>query len=343
MSSACIRGRAIGHEVAEENLTMARSSPTRRATEPAAHLPYVALAFIILAWGAGPVITKLVTAPPLVGVLLRFGITFPVLFAIVHLRGGRVPKAVLLRAAPPGIAFGINLIFVFEAVQEATVAVLAVGTTMQPALVLLVAGPMFGERPTRLHVLWTGVAVAGAAAVVLGAGSELQASALGIIWALLAVCTFTVYFVFTRLARSTKAVDPFQWMAAINVWAFATAVPFGFLFLERSDFDTIDAKDWLWLVILAYGTGVFGHTLMSWVHGYVQAARSSVALLAMNIFAVSLAWPVHDEPVTPTQLIGGVVVLGAVTAVLKLPPVPTSQSRKRRARANARQGPDRQA
>lgn len=305
-------------------MSTSSSTESQAPNAPAAHLPYVALSFIIFAWGAGPVVTKLVTAPAIVGVVLRYGMTFPVLFAIVHLRGRRVPKAVLLRAAPPGIAFGINLIFAFEAVQEATVAVLAVATTMHPAPVLLVAGPMFGERPRTVHVLWTGIAVAAAAAVVLGAGSELQASALGIMWALLAVCTFTVYFVLTRLARSTKVVDPFEWMAAINLWAFTAAVPFGFLLADRSDFGAVDAKDWRWLVILAYGTGVFGHTLMSWVHGYVQAARSSVALLTMNIFSVALAWPVHDEPVTLVQVLGGVVVLGAVTAVLRLPPASTT-------------------
>ena len=282
-------------------------------------MPYLALGFVVIAWGSGPVVTKLITAPAAVGVLLRFGISFPVLFALVHLRGHRVSRATMTQAAAPGIAFGINLIFVFEAVQEATVAVLAVATTLQPALILIVAGPLFGERPTRAHVLWTLVGVAGAAGVILGAGSELRASAVGIMFALLALCTFTFYFVLTRLARSTTAVDPLQWMAAINLWAFLAVIPVSLFVASADDFAAVDGEDWLWLVVLAYGTGVFGHVLMSWVHGYVEAARSSLALLSMNLFAVLLAWPVHDEPVTMVQALGGVVVLGAVAAVLRQP------------------------
>ena len=287
--------------------------------EGTAALPYVALGLVVFAWGSGPVVTKLITVPAVLGVLLRYAVTVPVLFAMVGLQKGRVSGETLRRAALPGLSFGINLIFVFRAVQEATVAVLAVATTLQPALILLVAGPMFGERPTRQHVMWTVVGIAGAAGVVLGAGSELRASGLGVMFALLAVVTFTAYFVLTRLARSTTAVDPVEWMAAINLWALIAVIPPTALLADLGDLDQMSGDDWFWLAVLAYGTGVFGHVVMSWVHGYVEASRSSLTLLTMNLWAVLLAWPVHDEPVTLLQGLAGLVVLGAVAAVLRTP------------------------
>ena len=287
--------------------------------ERTAALPYVALGLVVFAWGSGPVVTKLITVPAVLGVLLRYAVTVPVLFAMVGLQKGRVSGETLRRAALPGLSFGINLIFVFRAVQEATVAVLAVATTLQPALILLVAGPMFGERPTRQHVMWTVVGIAGAAGVVLGAGSELRASGLGVMFALLAVVTFTAYFVLTRLARSTTAVDPVEWMAAINLWALIAVIPPTALLADLGDLDQMSGDDWFWLAVLAYGTGVFGHVVMSWVHGYVEASRSSLTLLTMNLWAVLLAWPVHDEPVTLLQGLAGLVVLGAVAAVLRTP------------------------
>ncbi|MGB5757231.1 MAG: DMT family transporter, partial [Acidimicrobiales bacterium] len=156
-------------------------------------------------------------------------------------------------------------------------------------------------------------------AVILGAGGELRASPLGLVLALTAMLTFSVYFLATRLARSTSDVDPFQWMAGINLWSLlAAAVPAVFL-VDRDDFQALDRRDVFWLLVLAYLTGVFGHVLMSWVHGYIQAARSSLYLLSMNLIAVALAWPVHDEPVTAVQLVGGLVVLGSVAAVVRLP------------------------
>ncbi|MGI9594656.1 MAG: DMT family transporter, partial [Acidimicrobiales bacterium] len=264
----------------------------------------MALGMVIVSWGAGPVITKLITAPPVLGVVIRFTMSVPLLFALVVLRGRRVSLATLRRTALPGMAFGINLIFVFAALQEATVAVLSVSMTLQPALLLLLAGPMFGERPTVAHVLWTMVGVVGATAVILGAGEELRASPLGLSFALLAMLTFSVYFVLTRVARSTFDVDPFEWMAAINLWSLLAALVPAIFLLDGDDLAQVDVADLLWLLVLAYLTGVFGHVLMSWVHGYIEAARSSLYLLAMNLVAVSLAWPVHDEPVTVVQLLG---------------------------------------
>jgi len=281
--------------------------------------PLLVLGMVIVSWGAGPVITKLITTHPVIGVVIRFSLSVPLLLILLRLRGQRLDRDVLRRTALPGVAFGVNLIFVFFALQEATVAVLSVSVALQPALLLLVVGPVFGERPTVAHVGWTLLGVVGAAGVILGAGDELRASALGLLYAGTALVTFSTYFVLTRLARSTSDVDPVSWMAGINLWSLLAAlVPAPFL-VGRAELEQVDLVDLGWLVVLAYLTGVFGHVLMSWVHGYIEAARSSLYLLAMNLVAVGLAWPVHDEPVTARQVLAGLVVLGSVAMVIRLP------------------------
>ncbi len=289
-------------------------SPNRERTRGQ---PLVALGLVIICWGAGPVIAKLITVPPLLAVLVRFGLSFPVLFILVALRGGRVTVPLLTTTALPGISFGINLVFVFATLQEATVAVLSVAIALQPGLLLLVVGPIFAEWPGRSQVLLTLVGVAGAAVVILGAGAGLRTSPLGLLLALTALVTFSVYFVLTRRARSVDDVDPVTWMAGINLWAFLAAVPPALLWLDVDDLGRIDRSDLLWLLVLSYVTGIVGHVLMSWIHGYVEVARSSLYLLAVNVVAVGLAWPVHNEPVTALQVVGGVVVLSSVAAVLR--------------------------
>ncbi|MEM7324586.1 MAG: DMT family transporter [Actinomycetota bacterium] len=292
--------------------------PDHTAVRPG--LPLMTLGLVILSWGAGPVVTKLVTVHPMVGTVLRFGLAVPLLYVLVRLRDGRLTMPIVRKTALPGIAFGINLIFVFAAVQEVTIAVLAVTIALQPALLLLVAGPMFDERPTAVHVAWTLVGVLGAAAVILGAGQEFRASPLGLAYCIAALLTFSVYFVLTRLARSTVDVDPVEWMAGINLWSLAAALSCAVFVVTGDELAEVDRTDVFWLLILAYVTGVFGHVLMSWVHGYIEAARSSLYIQSMHLVAVGLAWLVHDEPFTPVQMVGGVVVLLAVAAVLRLPP-----------------------
>ncbi len=302
-------------------MTVAEPSTKRPQTVPAFD-PILVMAYVVVVWGLGPPITKLVTAPPLVGALVRFGISFPVLFGIVALRGQRVDLPLMRATMLPGLAFGLNLVFVFATLQEATVAVLSTTVAIQPALLLVLAGPLFGERPTIRHVVWSAIGILGAAIVILGAGSGVRASPLGIGLALIALTTFSVYFVLTRMARSTTDVDPIQWMAGINFWAFVAAIPPSIFLVRADDIRQFGGIDWLWIAIIAYITGVTGHVAMSWLHGYIEAARSSLYLLAMHLVAVGLAWPIHDEPVTFVQVLGGVVLLGSVTAVIRLPATP---------------------
>jgi drug/metabolite transporter (DMT)-like permease len=65
--------------------------------------------------------------------------------------------------------------------------------------------------------------------------------------------------------------------------------------------------------------GIASHVMMSWVTRYVDASRSALYLLAFNIVSVGLAWPIHDEPVTLPQFVGGAIVLAAVAAVVSRP------------------------
>ena len=260
----------------------------------------------------------------MLGAGLRFALSIPLLFAIVRARGGRVTTSTFRQAALPGIAFGINLMFVFAALQEIPVALMTVAIALQPAVLLLVAGPLFNERPTRAHVLWTVVGIVGTIGVILGAGPEVSATALGLILAFAAMLTFTVYFALTRLARSTTDVDPFEWMTAINVWSLIAIIPPALFTVRGEQWAEFDGRDLFWLIILAFFTGVAGHVLMSWVHGYIEAARSSLYLLGMNIWAVALAWPVHGEPVTVIQMLSGLVVLFAVAMVIRIPAINTS-------------------
>jgi drug/metabolite transporter (DMT)-like permease len=302
---------------ARDPLTASR--PRLHSIPPPVVNPLLVMGFVVVVWGLGPPITKLVTAPPLVGASIRFGISFPVLFAVVVARGGRIDRELLRTTALPGIAFGLNLVFVFAALQEATVAVLSTTVAIQPAILLFVAGPIFGERPSMRHVIWSLVGVLGAAIVIMGAGSDVRASPLGIGLALVALATFSVYFVLTRIARSTTSVDPIRWMAGVNFWAFVATLPPAAIWVRGSDLAQFGGMDWVWIAIVAYITGATGHVAMGWVHAYIEAARSSLYLLAMHLVAVGLAWPIHNEPVTLVQVLGGVVLLGSVAAVTRIP------------------------
>ncbi len=292
--------------------------PTVRG-EPSAGAAAAVMAAVVVIWGLGPPVTKLITAPPLVSVSVRFWISIPLVWIITYATGQGMSLEGLRRTALPGVLFGVNLAFVFAALQHASVAVLSVIQTLQPGIVLLVAAPLLGERATRWHVGWTAIGVLGVAVAILGGNPEVRGDGFGIVLALASMLTFTAYYLLNRRARSTTPIQPLQWMAGVTLFAGLFITPIALATSSPADYRQLAGADWLYMIFIAGVVGIVGHTMMSWAHGFIAAARSSLFLLAMNVVAIAAAWPLHDEPVTLVQALGGVVVLGAVAAVLSRP------------------------
>jgi drug/metabolite transporter (DMT)-like permease len=295
------------------------AAPATTDGDPTPGVATAVMATVVVIWGLGPPVTKLISAPPLVGVSVRFWLSVPIVWILTYASGGRVTWEVLRRTAVAGALFAINLAFVFAALQHSSVAVLAVIQTLQPGIVLLVAGRWMGERATAWHIGWTAIGVLGVAVAILGGDPEVRGSALGIGLGVASMLTFTGYYLINRQARSTTAIGPMEWMAGVTLFAGIFITPIALLASSADDYRQLAGADWLYLLFVAVVVGIVGHTMMSWAHRYMPAARSSLVLLAMNVVAIAAAWPIHDEPVTLLQAAGGLVVLVAVAAVLRRP------------------------
>lgn len=298
---------------------------SRSSLSAPAVAPGLVLAVVIVFWGLGPPISKLITAPAVIAVAYRFWLSFPILYLLSWATGHRLRRSTLARCVLPGAAFGVNLVFVFLALKSATVAVLSVISALQPGMILLVAGPFLGERPRRWHVAWTLVGIGGTAVVVLGAGKSVHAGALGVAYALVSQVTFTVYFLLTKRVRNRDpGLHPLEWMCGISLFAALAVTPWALATSSAADYRAVDGIDWLWMAFIVLVTGIAGHVLMAWSHAYIQASRSSLYLLLMNVVAIGAAWAIHHETLTWLQGLGGLVVLGAVAAVVSRPAAPAA-------------------
>ncbi len=265
--------------------------------------------------------SKLIDAPSVISVLYRFWMSVPLMWVLATATGSQPTMASIRRAGWAGAAFGINLVFVFLAINEAAVAVLSAVVALQPGFILLFAGPFLGERPTRWHIAWTVIGMSGTAIVVLGGGSEFDVTPIAVVYALAAQLFFTAYFLLTKRVRSAHDIDPIQWMFGVVLFAALAVTPWALATSSAQDYRAIDGYDWLWLALIIVFTGGLGHILMTWVHRFVDATRSSLYLLLMHPVVIVSAWLIHDEPLTLIQMTGGVVILGAVAAVISRPPV----------------------
>ena len=283
-------------------------------------LPGFTLAGIILIWGLGPPVSKLITAPPLVTASVRFWVSVPILLVLLYGTGHRLTVATLRRTAVAGALFGFNMACVFAALQHASVAVMTVMQALQPGIVLILAGRWLGERATAWHVGFTLVGIGGVATVVFGNSPKVHSDALGVLFAMAAMLSFTGYYLINRRVRSTVDIHPLEWMTGSTIFSALAVTPLALAVSSPADYRLLGGADWLYLAFVTGAVGIFGHTMMSWVHRYVPASRSSLYLLGMTVVAMLAAWPIHDEPITAQQALGGLVVLGAVAAVVSRPP-----------------------
>lgn len=281
----------------------------------------MALLAVIILWGVGPPVTKLISAPPILAAALRFGMSVPVVWALAYASGRRMSMTVLRHTAIAGVLFGTNLMFLFAGLQHTSVTVISVVQALTPGLVLVVAGRWLGERASLRHVAWTGLGIAGVIVVVLGGDPEVSGDLTGFVFAVASMLAFVGYYVINRRARSTTAIDPIQWMAGVTLFAALTVTPVALISSSSDDVGRFGAGDWAYLAFVAVVVGIVSHFLMSWVHAFVPASKSSPALLGANVVAIAVAWPLHDEPITWLQALGGVVVLASVLAIVRKPSV----------------------
>jgi drug/metabolite transporter (DMT)-like permease len=273
----------------------------------------LAVLVAVTVWGGVAVIAKIVDG--IDGTVLgfhRLWIGALVTVAIFMARGGRLSWALLRDCVPGGVAFGLDILLFFSALRHTTVANATVIGALQPALLLLVVGRLFGERVTAALVGWTAVAIAGVALVMYGSAGTPAWSLWGDILAIGALFAWTGYFIASKQARRDRGA--LEYLAGLLVVATGVAAPVAVLL--GGQFSPEHGADWAWIAVLAVGSGGFGHLLINWAHDHVDLSVMSVLTLAVPICAAASAAIFLDEPIVAAQVVGITIVVVALGVVV---------------------------
>jgi len=296
-----------------------QGSPTER--RPVAGAAAVLVAVSI--WGGMAVVIRLVDE--IDGLVLgfhRLWIGTVATVAVYYAAGRRLSWRSLQLALPGGLAFGGDIVLFFSALKHTTVANATVVGALQPLLLFLVAGRMFGEVVTRRLVAWSIAAIAGVAVVVYGSAGVPVWSVGGDLLALAALLAWTGYFVASKRVR--QDLQPLEYLAALLLVATVAVAPLALLSGQRLDPGGVE--EWAWIAVLAVGSGGVGHLLLNWAHGHVELAVMSLLTLAVPVVAVISAAVFLDEPLGWVQAAGMAIVLvalGFVAVQTARPPLAT--------------------
>jgi len=284
-----------------------------RASSPA--LGIVALGLTVLMWGLSSVAIKALGTSGLVTATYRLWFAIPPLWLTTLAPGvrARLDRDWLRASLAGGLLFAVHQILYFSSLKLTTVANVTIIGALQPALVLLIAGPMFGEQATRHAIVWSGIAFVGTALVVIGAAHPNRSSLVGDGLAGLNMFAFTAYFLASK--RFRERVHP--WNYVIGVTTVAGIVIALVTLASRQDLGAPAPWDWVLLAAIAIFPGTLGHVLANWAHAHVSAFVASMILLAVPVIATAGAVLFVGEHVGALQLAGGMIVLTAIATIVR--------------------------
>lgn len=292
-------------------------SPPARALSTAA---FATLLLIAALMGANHVAARLafnhgVDVPTAVS--FRSGATALVVGALLLIQ--RVPLALAARqrkALPLiGVLIAIQSLCLYSAVARLPVALALLVFNSFPLMTALWARLLYRHRPERALLIAMPVILLGLvlALDVLGAASGLGAAGqwreigAGVAFALGASTTFGLALVLTQ--HEAGGLDgrlrTFATMAMVALLAGAAVVWRGGLALPVAP-----AGWWgLALLTLLYGTGI---TILFTVLPRLGVVGNSAVMNVEPVFALVLAWLILDQHIAPVQVVGALVVVGAV-------------------------------
>lgn len=231
----------------------------------------------------------------------------------------RVPVALSARerrALPAiGVLIGVQSLCLYAAVARLPVVLALLVFNSFPLMTALWARVLYQHRPERAVLLAMPVILLGlvlaldvlGAASGLGAAGQWRAIGAGVGFALVAAALFGLALVLTQheAGRLDGRVRTFGSMAVVAAVAMAAALAQGGLALP-----TAPAGWWgLGLLTVLYGTGI---TLLFTVLPRLGVVGHSPVLNVEPVFALVLGWLILGQAVAPLQVLGALIVVGAV-------------------------------
>lgn len=265
----------------------------------------------ITAFAVMNVIVKIIRAPALTIAFYRLWAGALVMVVVLRLLGRRLTWTTVRRAAPCGVLFGLNLALFFSAIKHTNVADVLILAALQPALTMLVAGPLFGERVGAHEVFWTAVSLSGVVLVILGSSGTPAWSLKGDLYASGSLLAWTTYWLLSKRAR--RYVPAIDFMTAVTITAAVFMTP---LWLVSGQSRTMRWQDWAWVLLFVAGAQA-GHSLLVWAHEQVDVSISSLLILVEPVISSVAALVFLSEPLPAVSVAGGLVAIVAVGAVIR--------------------------
>lgn len=251
-------------------------------------------------------------APPISIAVYRLGLATLILTPIAlsmrrsHLRA--LTRSDLRYALLGGICLALHFIFWISSLEFTSVASSVVLVTTNPIFVAL--GSRFLLRESVPLSLVIGIAISLTGGILIGYGDFLAGPnvLLGDGLALLGAVMASAYLLVGRRLRAHTDLLTYIFV----VYGAAAIVLFVTALLLQQPLVGFPQETYVWLVLLALGPQLVGHTSFNWALKHMPASTVAVIILGEPVGSAVLAYLLLNEPITLLKAIGGLLVLAGI-------------------------------
>ena len=247
---------------------------------------------------------------------LRFAIATAVMVPVMLARGIPLPRGRVLGAL---VVLGVlgyagQSFTFFTALTLAPAGLVALLLYLYPALVALLSALLLNEQLTKAKLGALGMALAGMALTVAPslAGAAPAANPAGIALGVAAAAIYAVYII--AGARVGRMVSP---LAMSTVVIASAGMVFVIIALARGPAWPHTAGGWIAVACIAVISTVVAITLFFAGLDRIGPTRAATLSTVEPLVTVALAATVLGEPISPVQVVGGILILAAVVLLAR--------------------------
>ena len=211
-----------------------------------------------------------------------------------------------------GLALALVNLAYYVAIERLAVAVAIVLQYSAPALVVLWTTFVARRRPSGQVVIALVAAMAGVVLVSEVVGGDLGSfDALGVAMGLASAILFASYTLLSE--RVERYYGPLN--AVFRAFAIASLVWIVFLVPRGWPSPFLESENILPILFVGLAGTLAPFSLYVWGVSHIRSERASIAATLEPVLAALFAWLWLEESLSPVQIAGGALVLGAVLAL----------------------------
>jgi len=210
-----------------------------------------------------------------------------------------------------GVILSLHFAFWITSLDYTSVASSVILVTAHPVIVAPVAYYFLKEKVSIVNILGIIISLFGVTILIFGnydLGALSVDSLYGNILAIFGGIFAGLYILGGRKIRKTVSVVPY----AFVVYLISTIVLFLMCIFSNTSIVGIEVRDYEIFILMAFISGILGHTIYNWSLKYIKASVASVALLGEPVGSTVLAIIILSEIPSSFTFVGGTIILAGI-------------------------------